>query len=172
MPQLSHLQRRKVRRRAHRVVEACARRGEASCIEDVLDAVGDVLTLDISLRRDDLPAGKLAYTRREDDHVSIVVSTRCTTVRHTVAHEVGHLVLGHTHFDSTCVADSLGTPPPGFERFYQSFLPEAASEEQERIYARRERNEAEAEQFAVDLIRLTTTINETRVARQWAYAIG
>lgn len=172
MPQLSHPQRRKIRRRARRVVESCAHRGESRCIEDVLAAVGVLLDVEITLSREKLPLGKVGYTRREGDHVLIVVSTACTTVRHTVAHEVGHLVLGHSHFDTACVADSLGQPPAGFERFHLNFMPEIGGEDQVATCRLLDRNEKEAEQFAIDLIHLTSTINHPRVAREWAYAIG
>lgn len=119
---------------------------------------------------DDLGAGIVASTKISNGHAIIRISRHCTTVRHTLAHEIGHIVLGHSLVDTTCFEAENGDCPPGFERLYLAMLPGGGQNQKDDGYSLRV--EKEAEFFASEVLAILPGVRTTRAAREFMYGLA
>ncbi|KXP13974.1 hypothetical protein AXK60_22180 [Tsukamurella pseudospumae] len=71
-------------------------------IAEVVAAYADYLGRRIDVQRMTMPVGVFGMWLRSDERDLLVVSTGVATFEQTLAHELGHLVLGH---DEGCSAD-------------------------------------------------------------------
>ncbi|MET9326213.1 ImmA/IrrE family metallo-endopeptidase [Tsukamurella sp. NPDC003166] len=71
-------------------------------IAEVVAAYADHLGRRIDVQRMTMPVGVFGMWLRSDERDLLVVSTGVATFEQTLAHELGHLVLGH---DAGCSAD-------------------------------------------------------------------
>lgn len=128
---------------------------------------GRYLGEEVSVVRETLSDGRFADSRRDAKGVTIRVSPACTTVLHTVAHELGHLILEHSHMSVRCLEQDGEAGPPGFERLYLAFLSEGSAVDWKAELAMEE----EAEFFASEVMKQLTTVNEPSLVRAWASGI-
>lgn len=167
LSRLSFAVRRRTRRRAREFAGFVAVRAPLNTVDQLALLGGDFLGVNIRLVREQLAQGRLADSRRSGDEVTIRMSPTCTTEFHTVAHELGHLMLNHTHVSTHCVEQDALQSPEGFERLYLAFF---TDESRESVEDELEREE-EAELFATELMRRLETVNEPDLVHVWASGI-
>ena len=122
-----------------------------------MPAVEEMIGRPVALYTGDLPLDQVAFTTSGANGAEIVLAEHCATRQHTLAHEIGHLVLGHRH-GSVAVT----TPPPGCEEVFDSLHRELAREAA--------RNEREAEVFAARLLEIVPARGGAEV--EWREAMG
>lgn len=151
--------RRNAERAAGRILRAAEEKGAIRSVEDVIRTVEEEIGLPVAVCQMELPEGQVGFTELSDGCAVIVVAPLCATRQHTLAHELGHLVLGHRHGGV-----ELAPPPPGGEALW-----EALHRELERETAL---NEMVAEMFAVKLLKMLPRPGEDKGMVQWKEALG
>ncbi|GAA4642567.1 ImmA/IrrE family metallo-endopeptidase [Gordonia humi] len=90
---------RRSHRRVHAAVDAVldvAAQKQAGSLEDIVRAVGDARRRPITVIVDDLAPGVWGQRRGFDDYDEIVLARSLPSEARTLAHELGHIVFGHT----------------------------------------------------------------------------
>src|SRR6201985_359404 len=85
---------RRVTRAVSAVLDLAPRRGEVSCPR-LVDAVSEDRARPIELATADLPPGVCGQWRQYADRDVFLIQQGLPTWERTLAHELGHLVLGH-----------------------------------------------------------------------------
>lgn len=124
--------------------------------KSLIAAVEEYAGVKISLRIANLAENCVGFTDRSGNFATITISAACATRQHTLAHELGHLALGHQHCGN---ADDL-TPPPACEELWRYLSGQ--------LNAVVDVNEHQAEAFAERIVQLLPVspeerVNETRV---------
>lgn len=159
--------RRRVRAQAKKVLDIAALQ-EVSNVDELLPVVAKVSGLQhVACEDADLVSGVVATTYRNDDVATIRVSRTCMTRFHTMAHEIGHLVLRHSYCAVGCLEQDMSGCPAGFENFHLAFAPPASAAGNNEKQA-----EAEAEFFAREMARLWRHVGNSAAAREWAFGLG
>lgn len=144
---------------AGRLMSMAAAVGPVDSVADLVGTVEHEIGTPVTMIKGELPCGQVGFTRLTDDEALIVVSPWCTTWQHTVAHELGHLVLGHRHGGV-----EIAPPPPGGGAMWA-----ALQRELEREAAI---NEIEAEAFAVRVLEMLPRPGESRGHVRWKDALS
>lgn len=163
---LSNARKRRVRTTARSFVDVLAQQAPLHTVDDFLEGASSFVGRPVVYELSDLEDGVVAMTRLRGDVATVTVSTTCTTVWHSVAHEVGHLALGHSHVAVRCIEQDLDDCPAGFERVHLAMLNPEGEDNPREIYA-----EFEAEVFATETMRLINTVNEPQPVRVWAAGV-
>lgn len=168
------IQRYRVRRSARKFIAQTVRRnGGELQMRALLSAAAKKCGLRrIEVEWTTLSGGLVATTCLRNDVAVITISQSCTTIRRTLAHELGHLILGHRHIDPTCLEyDPELKCPPGFERVHLAMLPTTTEPDPSRPA---HDSEVEAELFAQEVEALWSLLDtiEHEEDRQWAYQIS
>lgn len=79
-------------------------------VGDLIPVVEAAADASITIREGGIDARTVGFTEREGTEATITISSECATWEHTLAHELGHVVLGHR----LCSLDDL-TPPAACE---------------------------------------------------------
>lgn len=156
---------RNVRAAAKNFADACLAR-EATTDEQILNTLAELLdSPSVVFHLSEFPPGILGSSLKASSVVSVCLSPRCVTARHTLYHEIGHLILGHSYVDPHLLKDLIThDAPPGFECIYEHFLPPVGTVDLAAM-------ECQAELFAVELTRLLAEPAD-RIAREWSYGLG
>lgn len=85
---------RRVTKAVSEVLDLAPRRGEVT-LHRLVQAVGASRDREIQLEMDDLPPGVCGQWRQYHDRDVFVIQQGLPTWERTLAHELGHLVLGH-----------------------------------------------------------------------------
>ncbi|WP_099025168.1 ImmA/IrrE family metallo-endopeptidase [Mycolicibacterium palauense] len=85
---------RRVTKAVSEVLDLAPRRGEVT-LHRLVQAVGTSRDREIQLEMDDLPPGVCGQWRQYHDRDVFVIQQGLPTWERTLAHELGHLVLGH-----------------------------------------------------------------------------
>lgn len=154
---------RGVLRAAERMADEVALRagttGDVDCVEDVVPVVGALTGLEITIEDAILPGDLVGFVEADGVKARVTISPRCVTREHTLAHELGHLVLDHRH---GLIAPP--PPPPGCGGLWEKIVQEHEDEA--------ERNEAAAEAFATRLLLMLPLRGETVASIPWKVALG
>lgn len=156
---------RKPRYMAKCVADACAQNGDTS-VKGLLAVVRDMAGLEeLRIQKVSLEGGTLGLTERCGKCAMISIATHCATIQHTLFHEIGHILLGHSHVSldlAVSAFDGLDIPP-GFERTHELLAPV-------QDYGAVEVAEEEAEIFAFELAALRET--PSAIGREFVYGLG
>lgn len=160
-------------RRRLRCVRRCAKdfadrceRADAHTLDELTTVAGKCAGLQsLTLQIDNLSPGVLGLTEIVDCSGVITISSHCATIQATLFHEIGHLLLGHSHVDFDLALSVLNdvVAPPGFEHTFELLTPEYDPHEVATA-------EAEAERFAVEVCYLLDA--PPGVIREFAYGLG
>lgn len=161
----SFFRQRKPRYMAKRVADACAQKGDTS-IKGLLAVVRDMAGLEeLRIQKVSLEGGTLGLTERCGKSAVISIATHCATIHHTLFHELGHILLGHSHVSLDLAVSALDglDIPPGFEHTHELLAPvqdcDAVGDA-----------EKEAEIFAFELAALRET--PSAIGREFVYGLG
>lgn len=126
---------------ADEIAIAAASSGTVTCAS-LIRAVEKYVGVTITTRIEHLGEDCVGFTDRIDDQATITISSSCTTRQHTLAHELGHLALGHEH----CATPEDFTAPEVCEELWRYFAGQLDEVE--------DANEAQAEAFAERIVKL------------------
>lgn len=126
---------------ADEITLAAAEAGPVTA-KSLIAAVEEYAGIKITTRVDDLAENCVGFTDRSGNFATITISAACTTRQHTLAHELGHLALGHQH----CATPDDLEPPEACEELWR-YLSGQLSEVVDV-------NERQAEAFAERIVQL------------------
>ena len=136
-----------IRRTAENLVLSAIRfcgSAEVRTVLQILPTVEAVFECSISVVERQLPSEVLGFVEATgSSEFQIVISRQCATKQHTLAHELGHVVLGHRH----CCLDDIEVPDESY-RDLARFLAGAPLDDQVQAL------EWEAEVFADRLMEM------------------
>lgn len=136
-----------------------ARRGKLQSVGDTIPVIEDRVGIKISVAERELESGLLGFTVIEDNTAFVSISPRCITFQHTLAHELGHILLGHNHG----AALNLPATPEGCEGLLSGAMAALTDEAAT--------NESAAELFAERLLSLIPEEGENADAVVWRVAL-
>lgn len=127
------------------VMEACRNQESVSSVADLIPVIERLKNVSITVSIDALTADVFGLTTIDEERktCSIILSDQCATREHTLAHELGHIMLGHDH----CGMDFLPKTQDEFAGLAELML---GCDSQEEAC----QNENEAEEFAVEVSKL------------------
>lgn len=156
---------RKPRYMAKRVADACAQKGDTSA-KGLLTVVRGMAGLDeLRIQKVSLDGATLGLTERSGKSAVISIATHCATIQHTLFHELGHILLGHSHVSLDLAVSALDgiDVPPGFEHTHELLAPVQDCGAVEDA-------EEEAEIFAFELAALRAI--PSAIGREFVYGLG
>lgn len=146
-------------------MEACRTQEHVSSVADLIPVVERLKGVAITVNVDALTTDVFGLTTIDEKRkmCSIVLSEYCATREHTLAHELGHIMLGHDH----CGMDFLPQTHDEFAGLAELMLGHDGQEEACQ-------NEDEAEEFAVEVSKLLehATRNSHPHLMLWGDALG
>lgn len=164
---MSLKKRRKIRRVACELVHTAASDEGGLSLKSVLAATAEIRGLKrISIKVASLETGRLACAHVVDDIARISVTPGCATLQHTLAHELGHLVLGHKGIPGVEVDLDLSSCPPGLEALHRKMLPAYFSRQEQM------QSEWEAEFFASEFLTILPGAGRPRAVSELIYGLA
>lgn len=147
------------------VMEACSSQERVCSVADLIPVVERLKGVSITVSVDVLTADVFGLTTIDEEKrtCSIVLSEQCATREHTLAHELGHIMLDHDH----CGMDFLPQVQDEFAGLVELMFDYGGQEEACQ-------NENEAEEFAVEVSKLLehATRNSHPHIMLWGDALG
>lgn len=92
-------------------------------VGDLVPVVEHMTGASITVRETGMDTGAVGFTEWAGDEVEVRISSDCATWEHTLAHELGHVILDHQF----CTMDDC-TPPPACEDLSRRISRELADE--------------------------------------------
>lgn len=111
-------------------------------VSQIVTAVERYASVQIVVREERLDSDLVGFTERRGNRVVITLCQSCATYRHTLAHELGHVALGHRG----CGLSDVEVPPAACEELWR-FLEGELNELEDS-------QEGEAEAFAERVVEL------------------